>query len=65
MDPKNPLVNLILTVEEVNQVLAALQVKPYNEVSGVINNIMTQGQAALAPKVPSVEPPEFEDAEAE
>ena len=39
--------NFELTVEEANQVLAALEVLPYRQVATLIDNIKAQAMAAI------------------
>jgi len=40
--------NLVLTVKEINFVLAALAKAPYEQVEGLVNKIRMQGQAGFA-----------------
>ncbi len=51
LDPKTP-ITLNLTVETVNYILFALQDKPFNQVSGLIGEIMGQAKAHLETNPP-------------
>jgi hypothetical protein len=45
-------VNITLTVEEANYVLAALGARPFVEVADLITKVKAQAESQLAPKPP-------------
>ncbi len=48
--------NIELTIEEVNQVLAALEVLPYRQVATLFEKIKSQAMEQLTPKPETTEP---------
>lgn len=52
----NTPVNLTLSVDAVNTLLASLSAQPYERVAGLIDNIKQQATAQLVPPQPDQEP---------
>ena len=50
MENENVKVNLELSVNEVNVILAALREMPYRAVNELINSVVAQAQSQLQPK---------------
>ncbi len=57
MNPQDPVLNLSLSVSEINLVLNAMGNLPHNQVRVLIDKVTAQAQEQLVPKHPTVEKP--------